>query len=62
MKSKLEKEILQFEKRINLAKTLLKIKSSENAKKVLQGEIYRCKMKIEIKKLALLALEQVRVN
>lgn len=62
MKSRLEKEILQFEKRINLAKTLLKIKSSENAKKVLQDEIYRCKMKIEIKKLALLALKQVRVN
>jgi hypothetical protein len=60
--AKLLKDIEKLEKRSLLAKKLQKLKSSKNAKKVLQKEIEICNYLIQIKRLAILFLNQVNLN
>jgi hypothetical protein len=60
--ARLLKDIEKLEKRSLLAKKLQKLKSSKNAKKVLQKEIEICNYLIQIKRLAILFLNQVNLN
>ncbi len=59
---KLLKDIEKLKTRRLLAKKLQKVKSSKNAKKVLQREIEICNYLIQIKRLAILFLNQVNLN